>query len=30
VVRRIGSTKTDARDRPVKDIVISTIQIERR
>jgi peptidyl-prolyl cis-trans isomerase A (cyclophilin A) len=30
VVRRIGSTQTGGRDRPVKDIVIQTIKIERR
>lgn len=30
VVRRIGSTPTARQDRPVKDIVIQTITIERR
>ena len=30
VVRTIGSTRTAAQDRPVKDIVIRTITIERR
>ena len=30
VVRKIGSTPTDARDRPLNDIVIKTITIERR
>jgi len=30
VVRKIGSTKTGANDRPVKDVVIQTIKIERR
>ena len=30
VVRKIGSTPTGAQDRPVKDIVIQTIKIERR
>jgi len=30
VVRKIGSTPTAAQDRPVKDIVIRTITIERR
>jgi peptidyl-prolyl cis-trans isomerase A (cyclophilin A) len=30
VVRKIGSTKTGAQDRPVKPIVIQTIKIERR
>ena len=30
VVRKIGSTRTGAQDRPVKDIVIQTIKIERR
>ena len=30
VVRKIGSTATAAQDRPVKDIVIRTITIERR
>ena len=29
VVRKIGSTKTDGRDRPVKDVVIQTVTIER-
>ena len=30
VVRKIGSTKTGAQDRPVKPIVIQTVTIERR
>jgi peptidyl-prolyl cis-trans isomerase A (cyclophilin A) len=30
VVRKIGSTQTDARDRPVKDVVINAVTIERR
>jgi peptidyl-prolyl cis-trans isomerase A (cyclophilin A) len=30
VVRKIGSTKTGAQDRPVKPIVIQTVKIERR
>jgi len=30
VVRRIGATRTDARDRPLKDVVITTVTIERR
>jgi peptidyl-prolyl cis-trans isomerase A (cyclophilin A) len=30
VVRKIGSTKTGERDRPVKDIVIKSVKIERR
>ena len=30
VVQRIGSTKTGARDRPVKDVVINKLTIERR
>ena len=30
VVEKIGSTRTGDRDRPVKDIVIQTIGIERR
>ena len=30
IVKKIGSVKTGARDRPVKDIVIKTIKIERR
>jgi peptidyl-prolyl cis-trans isomerase A (cyclophilin A) len=30
VVRSIGSTKTGPRDRPVKDVVINTVTIERR
>ena len=29
VVRRIGSTKTGDRDRPVKDVVIQTVKITR-
>ena len=30
VVRKIGSTKVADQDRPVKDIVIQTVTIERR
>ena len=30
VIRKIGSTKTDSRDRPLKDVVIESITIERR
>jgi peptidyl-prolyl cis-trans isomerase A (cyclophilin A) len=30
VVRKIGSTATDSRDRPLKDIVIRSVTIERR
>ena len=30
VVKKIGGTKTGDRDRPVKDIVIQSITIERR
>ena len=30
IVRKIGSTTTDGRDRPVKDVVINAITIERR
>ena len=30
VVRKIGSTRTGERDRPVNDIVIQSIKIERR
>ena len=30
VIRKIGSTQTDARDRPVKDIAIQSVKIERR
>jgi hypothetical protein len=30
VVKRIGRTKTGDRDRPVKDVVINKITIERR
>lgn len=30
VVRKIGSTPTSERDRPINDIVINTIRIERR
>jgi len=30
VVQRIGSMKTGARDRPVKDVVINKLTIERR
>ena len=30
VVQKIGSTRTGAQDRPVKDVVIQTIKIERR
>ena len=30
VVRKIGSTKIGANDRPVKDVVIQTVKIERK
>jgi len=30
VVQKIGSTKTGPRDRPVKDVVIGTVKIDRR
>ena len=30
VVQRIGATPTDGRDRPLKDVVIQAIKIERR
>jgi cyclophilin family peptidyl-prolyl cis-trans isomerase len=30
VVRKIGSTKTGPGDRPVKDVVIQTVKIERK
>ena len=30
VVRKIGSTQTGPRDRPVKDVVIQTVKIERK
>jgi peptidyl-prolyl cis-trans isomerase A (cyclophilin A) len=30
VVRKIGSTQTGPRDRPVKDVVIQRVKIERR
>jgi peptidyl-prolyl cis-trans isomerase A (cyclophilin A) len=30
VVRKIGGTKTGERDRPVKDIVVKSVKIERR
>ena len=30
VVQKIGSTPTDGRDRPVKDVVIQSVKIERR
>jgi peptidyl-prolyl cis-trans isomerase A (cyclophilin A) len=30
VVRKIGSTQTGPRDRPVKDVVIQSVKIERR
>ncbi len=29
IVKKIGSTATDARDRPVKDVVIRSVKIER-
>jgi peptidyl-prolyl cis-trans isomerase A (cyclophilin A) len=29
VIRRIGQTRTDAKDRPLKDVVIETVVIER-
>ena len=30
VVRKIGGTKTTPRDRPVKDVVIQSVKIERK
>jgi hypothetical protein len=30
VVRKIGGTRTGERDRPVNDIVIQSVTIERR
>ena len=30
VVKKIGTTKTDARDRPLKEVVITSVKIERR
>lgn len=30
VIRKIGSTATDARDRPLKDVVITSVTLERR
>ena len=30
VIQAIGRTKTDARDKPVKDVVIQSVTIERR
>ena len=30
VIKKIGSVKTDQRDRPVKDVVINAVTIERR
>jgi peptidyl-prolyl cis-trans isomerase A (cyclophilin A) len=30
IVQKIGATPTDARDRPVKDVVITSVKIERR
>jgi peptidyl-prolyl cis-trans isomerase A (cyclophilin A) len=30
VVKKIGSTRTDARDRPLKDVVMTSVKIERR
>ena len=30
VITKIGSTKTDPRDRPLKDVVITSVKIERR
>jgi cyclophilin family peptidyl-prolyl cis-trans isomerase len=30
VVQKIGGAKTGPRDRPVKDVVIETVQVERR
>lgn len=30
VVRKIGSAPTDARDRPLKDVVITSVTLERR
>jgi hypothetical protein len=29
VVRKIGSTKVGAQDRPIKDVVIQTVKIRR-
>ncbi len=30
IVQKIGATPTDARDRPLKDVVITSVKIERR
>jgi peptidyl-prolyl cis-trans isomerase A (cyclophilin A) len=30
VIKKIGSTKTDGRDRPLKDVTITSVKIERR
>jgi peptidyl-prolyl cis-trans isomerase A (cyclophilin A) len=30
VIQKIGNTPTDGRDRPVKDVVITSVKIERR
>ena len=30
VIKKIGSTATDGRDRPVKDVVITSVKIEKR
>jgi peptidyl-prolyl cis-trans isomerase A (cyclophilin A) len=30
VIQKIGATPTDARDRPLKDVVIKSVKIERR
>jgi peptidyl-prolyl cis-trans isomerase A (cyclophilin A) len=30
VIKKIGSTATDGRDRPVKDVVIQSVKIEKR
>ena len=30
VIKKIGSTPTDGRDRPVKDVVITSVKIEKR
>ena len=30
IIKKIGTIKTDARDRPLKDVVIKSVKIERR
>ncbi len=30
IIKKIGTTKTDGRDRPVKDVVITSVKIEKR